>query len=381
MDGLETFRFGLLCGSLARAGLERVVCDLALGARRRGVPVTLFAFSGGPLSTELDHAGVDVQVLDPSGRKGGGRLRSLRLLARLAAGLRRRRIHSLNMHGLGVERIGLPASRLGGVERRTFVFHNNYPELSVSSDRPAYRRRVVRDVAAFDGCIAISDRVRDWVVGNEVVGAENVSVIRNGIDLDQARGRRPREATRLSLGIPDGAVVFLQVGRFSEQKNQDIAVEAFGKAAADRPDIHLVLAGDGPQRSGVEQSAAASPAADRIHFLGIRDDVADLLAAADLFLMPSSWEGLPISLLEAFANGLPLVGTAVPGIADTVADCPDAVLLVPPRDAGALARVMGRAAEDEGWRRAAGAEAERFVRRHHSAETMVDRYLEVHGHV
>jgi glycosyltransferase involved in cell wall biosynthesis len=381
MDGLETNRFGLLCGSLARAGLERVVSDLALGAHRRGTPVTLFAFSDGPLSPELRRAGVDVVVLDRSGRESRGRLRSLRLLARLAAGLRRRRVRCLNMHGLGVERIGLPASRLGGVGRRTFVFHNNYPELSAHTDRPAYRRRVIRDVAAFDGCIAISDRVRDWVVSNDVIGAEKVTVIRNGIDLDQARGRRPRAETRAALGIPADAVVLVQVGRFSEQKNQEIAVAAFAEAAVDRPGAHLILVGDGPLRGRAEQAAADSPAADRIHFLGVRDDVADLLAAADLFLMPSSWEGLPISLLEAFANGLPLVGCDAPGIADTVTDCPETAILVPPRDTGALARAMGQAMADTGWRRTAGAAAEGFVRRHHSADTMVDRYLEAHGHV
>jgi len=283
------------------------------------------------------------------------------------------------MHGLGVERVGLLACRMGEVGKRTFVFHNNYPELIASSRLQRYRRRLIQDMVGFDRFIAISEQVRNWVVSNGIVEENQISVINNGIDTKQALGRRTRAEVRCDLGIPVDAAVLIQVGRFKEQKNQDVSVNAFVQFACERKDVHLIFVGDGPLRGPVESSAEASNVNDRIHFLGIRDDVEDLLAASDVFLMPSSWEGLPISLLEAFANGLPLVGTDVPGITDTVEGCPESVKLVPPRDNDALARAMRAAVYDDNWRYLAGEKARSFVTREYSAAVMVDRYVDLHN--
>lgn len=378
MKRRDTFRFGLICGTLARAGLERVVCDLALGMHKKGIPVTVFAFQDGPLSIELRQEGVDVVILAPSFTRRTRRLNSACITLRLATGLWRRGIKCANFQGLGVERIGLLASRLGGVAKRTFVFQNNYPQLAVSARNQQYRERVIRILAGFDHFIAVSDQVRDWVVSNGVVKKDKVSTIHNGTDLAQARCHRPVAEVRAELGISADAVVLIQVGRFKEQKNQDVSVEAFAKIACDRPGVHLVFAGDGPLRSSVEKRAEESGVGARIHFLGVRHDVSDLLAASDVFLLPSSWEGLPLSLLEAFAIGLPLVGTDVPGIADAVARCPEAVKLVAPRDSDALAQAIRAAVSNTSWRSRAGEHAKSFVSREFSASTMVERYLALH---
>jgi glycosyltransferase involved in cell wall biosynthesis len=374
----ETLRFGLVCGALNRAGLERVVCNLAAGARRRGVPVTVFSFRGGPLADELRLSGVDVQVLACAPSRRRRYLDSAMIALRLTGLLRRKRINCANFHGLGVERIGRVVCGPGGVAVRSFVFHNNYPQLSISAPDQRYRKRVIRELAGFHHFIAISRQVRDWVVANGVVEQDRVTVIDNGIDLEQVRGRRPLADVRADLGIPEQAVVLIQVGRFTGQKNQDLSVEAFARVARRRTNLHLLFAGDGPLRAAAEAAAAACGAGDRVHFLGVRDDVPDLLGAADVFLLPSSWEGLPISLLEAFANGLPLVGTRVPGITDTVERCPGAAMLVPAGDSAALAQAMDDAAADEGWRAGAGAQAAACVWRDFSSDTMAERYLDQH---
>lgn len=379
MSGFSTLRFGLVCGGLNRAGLERVVCSLAMGAHRRGVPVTVFAFRGGPLADELRQSGVEVVILAPAPARRSQFLDSALITLRLTGLLRLKKINCASFHGLGVERIGRVASGPGGVTIRSFVFHNNYPQLAISAADQRYRQRVIRELAGFDHFIAISRQVRDWVVSNGVVEEDRISVIENGIDLEQAQGRRLRAEVRAELCIPAEAVVLIQVGRFTEQKNQNVSVEAFAKVAHRRPDLHLLFAGAGPLRATAETAAALSGVDDRIHFLGVREDVSDLLGASDVFLLPSSWEGLPISLLEAFANGLPLVGTRVPGITDTVSRCPGAAMLVPSDDPAALAKAIDDAASNVDWRTSAGEQALSFVSRNFSFDAMVDRYLDEHS--
>jgi glycosyltransferase involved in cell wall biosynthesis len=90
---------------------------------------------------------------------------------------------------------------------------------------------VIRELAGFQGFIAISRRVRDWVVANGIVAGDRVEVIENGIDLERARGQKSRGEVRASLGLPLDAVVLIQVGRFSAQKNQTLSAEAFAGVA------------------------------------------------------------------------------------------------------------------------------------------------------
>ncbi len=141
------------------------------------------------------------------------------------------------------------------------------------------------------------------------------AVIPNGITPPPpARRGRLRE----ELGLPAGGTVLTCVGSLIPRKGYDVLLAALAPLLAAHPDWHLVVAGDGPDRDAVVRQAAAAGVAGQIHLLGLRDDVPDLLADSDLFVLASRAEGLTLAVLEAMAAGLPVVVTAVGGHADVV---------------------------------------------------------------
>jgi glycosyltransferase involved in cell wall biosynthesis len=186
----------------------------------------------------------------------------------------------------------------------------------------------------------------------------------NGIEVPPAV-RRPDPALRAELvrGRPD--YVVLTPARLHEQKGH-----AYLLAAAARvPEATFVLAGDGPLRPELERLAAERNVADRCVFLGYRSDVSDLLAAADVFVLPSLFEGLPVSVLEAMAAERPVVATAIGGTDEAVTHEVTG-LLVPPRDPAALAAAIRRLQADPQLAgRLAAAGRERVQREFSSAAT------------
>lgn len=157
---------------------------------------------------------------------------------------------------------------------------------------------------------------------------------------------RDRATVRAALGVaPDQALV-LTVGRLAPQKNLGLLLDV-AAALAGRPDVVFAVAGEGPERVAV----AARIATDQlpVRLLGARDDVADLLAAADLALLTSAWEARALAAQEALIAGLPLVATRVGGLAELVGD---AAVLVAPEDAAEVARQVARLVDDPAARAA-----------------------------
>jgi glycosyltransferase involved in cell wall biosynthesis len=158
------------------------------------------------------------------------------------------------------------------------------------------------------------------------------------------------------------------VGRLVHQKNHALAIEALAHV----PDTVLAIVGGGPLRERLERVADEFGVRERVVFAGVRSDARALMGAADAVVLPSRWEGLPLTGLEALAAGTPLVATAVRGIQELVVDG-ESALVVPPDDARALARAVERALDDR-------ALAERLRRNGlevaiaHSEEAMVAAY-------
>ena len=194
-----------------------------------------------------------------------------------------------------------------------------------------------------------------------VAGA--AQVLRNGVDLDRFASVSPaaRAAARRALGLGEEPVAVV-VGRLTRQKGQDVAAAAWPHVAAQLAGARLLLVGDGPERAAV-----AAAAGEGVALLGHRDDVPQVLAAADLVLLPSRWEGLPLALLEAMARGLPVVATDVAGSSSTLldGDLPPAGEVVPVGDAAALAAAAVRRLQDPELRRREGAAARQRVERDH----------------
>jgi glycosyltransferase involved in cell wall biosynthesis len=181
-----------------------------------------------------------------------------------------------------------------------------------------------------------------------------------------------REEVRASLGIPADAPVFVMVGRFVQQKNHAATLAAFASPRLCALAPHLLLAGDGVLRGELERQAAALRVAERVHFLGARKDVPRVLAAADVFVLSSSYEGHPLAVMEAMAAGKPVVATRVGCVPENVSD--GTGRLVAPGDDGALEAALYELASDRETTRSLGAAALRAARERFDASLMTRAY-------
>jgi glycosyltransferase involved in cell wall biosynthesis len=204
------------------------------------------------------------------------------------------------------------------------------------------------------------------------VDAGRCAVIPNGIDLTEADAGlalgRPEARKRLGLFPTDIAVAYL--GRLHEEKGVEHLVSAFHALLQAHPAARLVLAGDGPSRRFLEMAVATLRLGPFVRFLGSVADPWPLLAGADIFALPSLWEGMPNALLEAMAAGLPSVATAVGAVPEMVTDGREA-FLVPPGDAGAFALALAELAARPALRQVMGALARRKVEDAYRIETTV----------
>jgi glycosyltransferase involved in cell wall biosynthesis len=203
-------------------------------------------------------------------------------------------------------------------------------------------------------------------------------VIANGVEA-LTPGRRDRENLRRSLGLLPGQVLGLTVGRLERAKDHALLLRAFSSIAAEIPQLHLALVGAGSLESDLRAQAAGLGLRDRTTFAGYHDDVTDWLKAADFFVLSSAHEGLPLSLLEAMAHGLPVVATAVGGIPEVLQGS-GAGLLVPPGDEGTLGRAMANLAREPELRRQMGSRAQERSGSF-SLDGMIDRYCDLYESV
>jgi glycosyltransferase involved in cell wall biosynthesis len=170
-------------------------------------------------------------------------------------------------------------------------------------------------------CVSEGERQR----GEEMGVRARFQVIRNGVDLNALPAASPkdREEARRRLGLDTAAPLAVCVGRLSRQKGQDILLEAWPAVRERVPEAKLALVGSGPDADALRLEAGPG-----VELTGERDDVPDWLAAADLVVQPSRWEGMSLALLEAMARGRSVVATDVPGTAETLADVAGAVVPV-----------------------------------------------------
>ena len=172
-----------------------------------------------------------------------------------------------------------------------------------------------------------------------------VRVVPNGVDLKRFAPRPPSSALRASLGVPPSAPVALSIGRHVPEKGYRHLVDAAALVERARPGVHWVLVGDGELRSELEARARRLGLESRVHFTGWRDDVADVLALSDVFVLPSQSEGFGRVLVEAMAMGRAIVATAVGGVPDVVL-AGRTGLLVQPADPVALADAVRALLDD-----------------------------------
>jgi len=167
-----------------------------------------------------------------------------------------------------------------------------------------------------------------------------------------------RDEMRASIDVPLDAPLLTIIARLTEQKGHRILLDALVRGDLAR--AHLLVVGDGPLRQSLESQAANLGLSARVRFVGARRDLGNILAATDVFVMPSFWEGLPLAMVLAMGAGVPVVATRVAGIPEVVQDGVTG-LLVPPGDSGELGAALSRVVNDDTTRVLLGQAARAFV--------------------
>ncbi|WP_313698385.1 glycosyltransferase [Achromobacter sp.] len=172
--------------------------------------------------------------------------------------------------------------------------------------------------------------------------------------------RAPSSTLREELRIPDEAVVVCCVGHLRPQKGHDLLLPAIARLFAGGADVHLVLAGEGSQLANLKQMSVALGCESRVHFLGRRNDINNVLSGSDIFALATEFEALGTSFIEASACGLPVVGTNVGGVPEVIKHG-ETGLLVPFGDVSALADSLGRLIGDQELRRRMGEAGRAYI--------------------
>jgi glycosyltransferase involved in cell wall biosynthesis len=245
------------------------------------------------------------------------------------------------------------------------------------------RLRVVKWVDGFtsrhmtDHFHAVSQAVKDSTVESLRVDPNRVTVVKRGRDPDRLGRRTPERtaAARTELDIAPKADVVVTVGRQEYQKGHRYLIEAFAAVVASRPDARLLIAGrQGHSTASLQRLVSELGLESVVTLLGHRDDIPDVLAASDLFVFPSLYEGLGGALIEALALGLPVVATDLPAIREVVREGQNAVL-VPPRDAEALGSAIITLLEDPARLASFGKRSRELFDREFRSDDATDRMI------
>jgi glycosyltransferase involved in cell wall biosynthesis len=209
-----------------------------------------------------------------------------------------------------------------------------------------------------------------------------VTMIPNGIDVEEFHpsGTSAKEDARKAWGIPADAFVIGGVGRLVPQKNFDLFLEVAALVAASRPEVLFVIAGTGPLEGELKGKAVRLGLSDRVRFLGHVANRTGLYHALDVLMMPSEFEGTPMVLLEAMASGLPIIASAVDGIAEVCTHGEDALLVSPGRG-DAFASALGNLIEDPRRGRRLGGNARGSILEGYDIRLLARHVEQVYGAV
>jgi glycosyltransferase involved in cell wall biosynthesis len=289
--------------------------------------VSLVSLRKKDLSEEaLESFGVDISYLHKS------RFDPATLTALLKV-IDRKSIDILHMHGYGATTFGRAAAAM---RRLPAILH----EHANLTDTPWFQKVADRALEPFtDIAIAVSRSTADFVIKARLVPAKKVKVVYLGAPVDEFGGERSAEdvaALRRGIGLAPGDFAIGTVTRLHDSKGNEFLVDAARLVLDARPQARFYVVGEGPLREDLEAQARRLNLGDRFVFAGFAKDVAGMLAAFDLSVFPSLWEGTPLTAFEALAAGKAIVATDADGLVDILHDGHDA-RIVPKRNARALA--------------------------------------------
>ncbi len=373
-------RYLFVINSFGAGGAERSLVELLPEFVASGVTPTIACLASKDVGFEQEvrDAGFDVRLLHGKGL--AAKARSLRKLVKL---LRPNLVYTSLFDADMVGRmacIGLKVPVMSNLANTAYD-----PARLDDPNVDARKLRLVKTVDGFsarhftDHFHAVSQAVKDSTVETMRVKPERITVVKRGRD-EQRLGRagpERRSAIRMRLGLADDADVVVTVGRQEYQKGHCHLVDAFAEVAEVRPHAVLLVAGrHGHASAALEEQIARLGLGGVVKLLGHRSDVADVLAASDLFVFPSVYEGLGGALIEALAMSLPVVVSDIPALREVVVEGENA-LLVPPGDGARLASAILELLGDAERMRTYGERSREIFEAEFRAELAAKRMLDL----
>jgi glycosyltransferase involved in cell wall biosynthesis len=365
----------LLGTQMAVGGAQRVLLDQADWFHSHGHTVAAaFLYDRDGLHAEWQNGRAYPLYNLEANKPGAGILRQAfslwHGLVSLWQLLRRERFDVIETFTFDSNIPGMLLSWLAGVPLRIATHHGKVR--NVTKWQELLHLVIAKNTASI--IVAVSAEVRDDLVARGIDPAKIV-VIPNGIGPYRLNAV-DMEAVRHEFKPDRGKTILVSVGRLVYQKAHSVLINAMQLVLGSGFKGVLYIAGEGPLRKDLEEQICDLGLLDQVRLLGNRNDIPALLSIADIFVLPSRWEGLPMALLEGMGAGLPVVATNVEGVVEVVQNHVQGVL-VPPEDAKTLAEALSRLMSNAKLRKTMGIQARKRVQKFYTTDIMCENYLKI----
>ena len=365
-QGPATLRVVLGSETSGPGGAEAMLLQLAEGLRDHGVDVVVATMRAGWMTERAERAGFRVRI--DAMRDGSDPA----WVIRFRRFLRAERIDLLHAHEFEMNAYGGMAARLAGIPSVATV----HGTVAGTDPKHLFAYRVLRGLGQRP--VAVSHDLLAQLAPRIGGDAKRWRVIHNGTAVpatyDATVRAHVRAVAREKIGLAGAERLICAIGNLYPVKDHASLI----RAAADLPGVHVAIAGRGEEEASLRALGVELAMGDRLHLLGLRDDVPRILAAADVFAQPSLSEGLPLAVLEAMASGTPVVASDVGGIAEAVVDG-ESGRLVPPADPETLRGVLREFFETDDLRERIARAGWRRARAAFSTEAMTRAYLALYA--
>ncbi len=370
MTSGEVKKIAFVIWSLAAmGGSERVVYDIVRKLDRSRYPCMVVGFEDGPFRSLYEEIGVESRCISKSRKIDLEFVRGFRKILEDGS------IDIVNPHHFSPLLYTFLATRFTRI-RLVYTEHSRWQLDQLEPHKKIANRIMLRHA---DGLVAISGQIMDYYLNSLGIPRERVHLIYNGIDT-AAFGSGRENGLRLRLGIGEDELVIGTVANIRPEKNLKLLVSSFSDLLKTGRKAKLIVAGEDFMEGELQSFADRSGVSERVLFLGMRDDVSDLLKLFGVFCLPSIHEGLPLTVLEAMAAGVPVVGADVLGINEVIRHG-ETGLLFPSNDREGLTQCLLLLAGNDPLRHRLSLAGKGFVERTYSLESKIAQYERLFGSI
>lgn len=325
---------------------------------------------GGPYESKLRAIGVEVKNFDMKS------LLDVRIIFRLVRYIKQNGIDIVETAVFPSDVYGRISAKIAGVPIIISTMHR----VEDHKQEPIYRALFFADTLTMSlttRLIAVSRAGKRYLVSWHKVQPKKISVIYNGLDADDYKLSIDRDEYKAVLGIDRDIPTIVFVGRLVELKGVSFLLKAANSILKDGVSAQFVIAGDGPLKQRLVEEARVLGISEHVHFIGFRKDIPKILSITDILVVPSLWEGLPLTVLEAMFAGKAIVATKVGGIPEASKDG-DSGILVSPRDTVGLMDGILSLLKNPEKRKNMGERAKERAIKYFDVERMVKEYERIY---